>query len=162
MPVLMAGLVGLFRFLPWLSPRRFEVESFRTTYLYVMVLILVLMAYIHCVMIWAAWSGTADHSRFLVGGLFLFLALMGNVLGRVKRNFWIGVRTPWTLASERVWVDTHRFSARTFVVAGGLGFAAVLAGAPLEATLAIFIISVLAPVLYSLILYKRLERRGEV
>jgi len=162
MPVTMAGLLVLFRFLPWLSPRRFEVDTFRPTYLYVMLLVLVLLACLHALMIWAAWSGTADVSRYLVGGLFLFFALMGNVLGRVKRNFWIGIRTPWTLASERVWIDTHRFAARMFVGVGGLGFVAVLAGLPTAIAFGLFLASVLASALYSLVLYKRLERRGEI
>lgn len=162
MPMTMAGLLALFRFLPWLSPRRFEVESFRPTYLSVMLLVLALLAYLHTLMIWAAWSGTADVSRYLVGGVFLFFALVGNVLGRVKRNFWIGIRTPWTLASERVWIDTHRFAARMFVGVGGLGFVAVLAGLPTAIAFGLFLASVLVSVLYSLILYKRLERRGEV
>jgi uncharacterized membrane protein len=162
MPVTMAGLLALFRLLPWLSPMRFEVDAFRPTYLYVMLLVLALLAYLQALMIWAAWSGTADVSRYLVGGLFLFFALVGNVLGRVKRNFWIGIRTPWTLASERVWIDTHRFAARMFVGVGLLGFAAVVAGLPEAYAFGLFLASVLASALYSLVLYKRLERRGEV
>ena len=43
-------------------------------------------------------------------------AALGNVLGKVKRNFYVGIRTPWTIASERVWISTHRLAARLFVV----------------------------------------------
>jgi uncharacterized membrane protein len=38
------------------------------------------------------------------------LILMGNPMGKVRRNFFIGIRTPWTLASERVWYATHRLA----------------------------------------------------
>jgi uncharacterized membrane protein len=162
MPLFMAVLVVLFRLLPWLSPRRFEVDAFRSTYLFVMFMVVVLMAWLHGLMIWSAWRGPADISRFLIGGLFLFFALVGNVLGRVRRNFWIGVRTPWTLASERVWTDTHRLAARLFVAAGALGFVLVLAGAPPAAAFVLLIAAALAPVVYSLVLYKRLARHGEV
>ena len=162
MPIVMAGIVLLFRFLSWLSPRSFEVDSFRSTYLYLMVLTVGLLATLHGFMIYSAWSGEASPARFLVGSLFLFFALLGNVLGRVRRNFWIGVRTPWTLASERVWIDTHRVSARLFVGSGLLGFVAVAAGLPLPGAFAFLMLVCLVPVLYSLVHYKRLERRGEV
>ena len=66
--------------------------------------------------------------RSLMGALFLFLILIGNVLGKVKRNFYIGVRTPWTLASEKVWYATHRFAAKAFVIAGLLGVLSVIFG----------------------------------
>ena len=57
----------------------------------------------------------------------LLLALLGNVLGKVRRNFWVGVRTPWTLADVRVWERTHRLAAWLFTVAGLVG-ASRLAG----------------------------------
>ena len=63
-----------------------------------------------------------DLGRTLFAGLFLALALIGNVLGKVRRNFYIGVRVPWTLASDRVWNDTHRVAAWTMVGGSLVGF----------------------------------------
>ena len=162
MPLVMIAVVALFHFLQWLSPRHFEVETFRATYLYLMVLTVGLLGAIHGFMIYSAWSGQAPSVRLPIGGIFLFIALLGNVLGRVRRNFWIGVRTPWTLASERVWNDTHRLSARLFVAAGLLGFVGVLSGVPPAGAFAFLMLVVLVPVVYSLVHYKRLARRGEV
>ncbi len=162
MPGILLLMVGLFRILPWLSPKQFSVDSFRNTYEFVMFLVIVLLAYDHVLMLWAALSGSLDINRSLLGGLFLFLAMLGNVLGRVRRNFWIGVRTPWTLASERVWNDTHRVAGKLFVLAGILGFAATMAGAsPIVAIVLICAAAIIA-VTYSLVDYKRLERRGQV
>jgi uncharacterized membrane protein len=91
---------------------------------------------------------------------------MGNVLGKVRRNFWVGVRTPWTLASERVWNDTHRLAARLFVVAAVAGLAIVVLPISLPAmSITVFIliiVSAVLPVFYSLAHYKWLERRGEI
>ena len=53
---------------------------------------------------------------------------MGNVMGKVRRNFYIGFRVPWTLASDRVWNDTHRLAAWVMVAAGSIGFLLVIAG----------------------------------
>jgi uncharacterized membrane protein len=50
--------------------------------------------------------------------LFIFI---GNYLGKVQRNFWIGIRTPWTLTNEVVWERTHRLGGWLFVAAGLIG-----------------------------------------
>jgi uncharacterized membrane protein len=102
--------------------------------------------------------------RFFLGGLCLFFALIGNVLGKVRRNFWMGVRTPWTLASEAVWNQTHRLAAWLFVAAGLLGFALVMVLPPsaVWVLLAVLLPAALLPVVYSLVLYKRLEREGRL
>jgi uncharacterized membrane protein len=101
-------------------------------------------------------------TQMLMGGIFLFFALLGNVLGRVRRNFWMGVRTPWTLASEKVWNATHRLSAWLFLVVGLAGFVAILAGVHPFICLAVFLVVVFWPIFYSLWLYKRLERNGQL
>ena len=52
------------------------------------------------------------------------------VIPRVRRNRWVGVRTPWTLASDRVWTETHRLAAYLFVATGVLGLLSILIGLP--------------------------------
>jgi uncharacterized membrane protein len=161
MPAVMIFLLGLFQLLPVLSPKGFEVDTARTTYLFVMVLVIGMQGYIQGVILYgAAMGGKLPMARVMLAGLFLFFALMGNVLGRVRRNFYIGVRVPWTLASERVWNDTHRVSAWLFVACGLAGFVVVISGLPLLAALAVLPVAVLGPIVYAFVHYKRLERRG--
>ncbi len=134
MPGVMVFLLGMFAVLPVLSPRSFEVDSFRSTYLFIMVLIIGQMGYIQAVILYAAaQGGRIDMMRALFGGMFLFFALIGNVLGRVRRNFYIGVKVPWTLASERVWNDTHRVAAWVIAGCGLAGFLITVTGLPLVA-----------------------------
>jgi uncharacterized membrane protein len=168
MPIAALVILGLFRALPVLSPRNFEVDSFRDTYLFIMVTVLGMFVYLHAIILWATWQQVAkvaqpiDIGRYMIGGIFLFLAVMGNVLGKVRRNFWIGVRVPWTLASDRVWNDTHRLAAWTLVAGGLIGFVMTIAGLPILIAFAVLIVSVLVPVVYSFVHYKQLERRGEL
>src|SRR5262249_8663394 len=105
-PGMMVAMILLTLVLPWLSPRKFEVESFRSTYEYVMLMIIVLGGYIHVTLLLTYLQTGIDGIRLMIGGLMLFFALLGNVMGKVRRNFWMGVRTPWTLASEAVWIRT--------------------------------------------------------
>jgi len=160
-PGLMAGIM-LFTFAgPWLSPERFQVDSFRSTYSQIMLMAFCLMGYISVVIVWAGSGHRMDVGRAILGGACVLFAVMGNVMGKVRRNFFIGVKTPWTLASERVWNATHRFAAKTFVAGGLLGLVFTMMGLhrwPICALLA----SALAPTIYSLVLYKQLQRRGEL
>lgn len=161
-PGLMAGMMVLFLFLPWLSPRQFEVDSFRETSLYIMLTIVSLMAYIHGVVLWASLGHAINVGRAAVGGVSLLFALLGNVLGKVRRNFYIGVRTPWALANERVWNATHRFAGKMFVLAGVIGLALTAIGVEGWLPLAALMVGPILPVVYSLVFYKHLERRGEL
>lgn len=161
-PGMMAIMTAVFAVLPWLSPRRFGVEEFERTYLALMLIVLAADAYFFAVMAWAALVPAVPVSKLVIGGVAGLAILLGNLMGKVRRNFFIGIRTPWTIASEKVWYATHRFAARSGVV-GGLAAVAVLA---LDAPAWIAIVAVAAgfllPVLYSLLHYKRLERRGEL
>jgi uncharacterized membrane protein len=163
LPTMIAGVVALGLFaLPWLSPRNFAVEGFRATYDYVFFLVSALFVYLEAVFLVSQLEGGGLLDRWLIGGFFLFFALIGNVLGKVRSNFWMGIRTPWTLASPRVWDRTHRVGAWVFVAVGLLGFAGVLAGVPPVWCFGLLVVGALAPVVYSLVLYKRLEREGKL
>lgn len=163
LPALMAGILfGFGLILPWLSPKRFEVQTFWSTYYFIMLMALALTAYLHAVMLRAAWPGVVDMPRAMAAATFVFLMLLGNVLGKVRRNFWIGVRTPWTLANERVWNATHRLAGWVFVLTGLLGLVAALAGLDLRVGLTLLVAAGVVVIVYSLIYYKRLERRGEL
>jgi uncharacterized membrane protein len=161
-PAAMAGVVGLTLLLPWLSPRPFDVDRFRDTYHYVMALVVALIGYLHGVTLAGSLGAGVDLGQLLLGGIFLFLALTGNVLGKVRRNFWMGVRTPWTLASEAVWIRTHRLAAWVFVGGGLAGLAAVLLGVDFIVCMALLVAVGVVPVFYSLALYKTLEKQGKL
>ena len=171
MPAIMAGMLLLFWALPWLSPKHFEVDSFRATYWFIALVVTGMMGFVHALTLWAALEAgyrqvQVDITRLLLAGLLVMFVLIGNVMGKVRRNFYVGIRTPWTLASERVWNDTHRLAARMFVVAGALGLLAIVLPLPLPAVVIVVIglimVAAVWPIVYSLLLYKRLERRGEV
>jgi uncharacterized membrane protein len=157
-PGVMALMVLLTVALPWLSPKQFSIERFRATYDYIMALIVGLFGYVQITLLLASIGSPVDTTRLLVGGIFLFFAALGNV----RRNFYVGIRTPWTIASEQVWNQTHRVAAWLYVPLGLIGFAAVVLGVNLIVVFVVFIFGVLFPIPYSLYLYKRLEREGKL
>jgi uncharacterized membrane protein len=161
-PGIMVGVMLLMRLLPWLSPKQFEVNSFRSTYHQIMLMIVGLMGYVHAVALAAASGHRVNIGRAILGGICLSFVFMGNVMGKIRRNFYIGVKTPWALANERVWNATHRFAAKTMVGGGMAGLALTVAGLNFWAPFVILLTGALVPVVYSLYFYKQLERRGEL
>ena len=161
-PAIMIGMLGLLRVLPWLSPKQFEIDSFRSTYAFIVMLISVLFAYIHLLTLLPPLGYSVRVDKAMMGGMMLFFILLGNVLGKVQRNFFVGVRTPWTLASDWVWIETHRLAARLFVATGVLGLASILAGLPFYMPLIVIGVAVFVIVGFSLVRYKQLEHRGEL
>jgi uncharacterized membrane protein len=143
----------------WLSPAHFKISPFRASFNYLMVICATLMFYIHALVLAAALHPhRGAQARWMIGGLFVFFAWMGNLLGKTRRNFWIGIRTPWTLASDAVWIATHRLGARIFVAAGIIGaIAAALGVSPVWCFL-LLMVAMFVPVFYSLWLSKKLEK----
>ena len=170
LPGVMAGFVLLSLVLPWLSPEGFKVDAFRETFYFLMTVVVALFAYIQLLLVLGGIEDVQmDSTRWLLGGLSLFFSLLGNRLGKVQRNFWMGVRTPWTLASEAVWIQTHRLTAWLWVPGGMLlallGFAGPTV-LPMTVCVILWIaglmLMALTPVVYSLWLYKRLEKQGRL
>ena len=161
-PGLMLAEVLLFAALPPLSPKRFALESFTRTYLRIMLAAVALAGYITAVLLWVALTGDVDVTRSLLAGVSVLVVVLGNVMGKVRRNFFIGIRTPWTLASERVWYATHRLAAKSMVAAGILSLAAAMLGglAGMAAWIALVLAGVMVPVVYSFVHYRALERDG--
>jgi uncharacterized membrane protein len=89
-----------------------------------------------------------------MGILFFFI---GYMLRKAKRNFFIGIRTPWTLSSDKVWDETHRVGSVLFMISGAFAFIGSLFGG----TLAFWFLfvpiigSTLITLLYSYVLYQR-------
>jgi uncharacterized membrane protein len=162
LPLIMVGILVLTPLLPWLSPKHFEIDRFRQTYGYIMFLVTGLCGYIHLAILLGSLSVRVDTTKLVLGGICLFFAALGNVMGKVRRNFYVGVRTPWTLASDAVWESTHRLAAWLMVAGGILAFIGIVAGIPFYWCFIGLMIMILIPVPYSLILYKRLERQGKL
>lgn len=169
-PLGMVALTGiLYAVIYWLSPRGYEpAKSNPTLAGYIIMLVVALCAAMHMVVLLSYVFPDFPIDRGLMGVLFLFFILLGNVLGKVQRNFWIGIRTPWTIANQKVWEKTHRLAAWLFVGMGTLGICSLLISNMIPAPIMVgcwvsmIALAALVPVIYSLVFYKQLERTGKL
>jgi uncharacterized membrane protein len=156
-PAMMAGVLLLFMALPAISPRGFRFETFRPVWAILEGSVLGLLFLVHALALMQGMGKPANVNRGVAAGVGLLLVVLGNFMGKVTRNFFVGIRTPWTLASEEVWLRTHRFGGRLFVLAGLVLFvSALLGGGWVVAVIAIGSATVLS-VVYSYLVYRRVE-----
>ena len=159
MPVTMIVLAFVFAMLPRLSPRGYEIDRNSRAFRAITLSVLALSLAVHAVMLFSAAGFHVPPARLfpiLLGALFAFL---GNYLGKVRRNFFIGIRTPWTLADEDVWFRTHRFSGKLFVIAGLIGMlgAALPDDRGMPFILGVVIVAALISIVYSYAIYRQLH-----
>jgi uncharacterized membrane protein len=153
--------------LPALSPKRFEIDRFAATFGTAMFLCTLMMAALHYVIIDATVAAvnskpgsSFDIGKMMMVVLFLFFAALGNLMGRIKQNFFMGIRTPWTLADERVWDRTHREAGILWLVGGLLGAVISALGIPMVAGISLLLVIALTPVVRSFLIYKKLNPNG--
>jgi uncharacterized membrane protein len=98
-------------------------------------------------------------ARLMPAGIGAMFLAIGNYMPKIKPNWFIGVRTPWTLSSEQVWVRTHRFSGRAFAVSGLVCLVAAFT-APVYAFIAVLLSAICVSALtvaYSWWIWTKLE-----
>jgi uncharacterized membrane protein len=127
-PLIMTGLVGLFAVLPRIDPCKKNYEKFRNYYDgFILLFILFMLAIQVQIILWSTGYQVSPNITFpfLMGILFIYI---GFLLGHAEQNWFVGIRTPWTLSSETVWKKTHEIGGKLFKLAGVISFIGVLAG----------------------------------
>lgn len=145
---------------PRMSPQGFGMERIARIYPILVAAIVGLLLYVSVGMLRVALGATVDVRAHVLAGTGLIVVLIGNYLGKTTRNFFFGIRTPWTLANDDVWERTHRMAGPVFVACGMALFAAGFA--PPGAAVALVVLAALTmgvvPIVYSYVVSRRLAR----
>ena len=158
MPLVTVGIFLLFLVIPNIDPLKANIAQFRGAFNLFIVLIVGFMLYVY--MLTLFWNlgytnfGLGKAMMPALGVLFIFV---GYMFRKAKRNFFIGIRTPWTLSSDRVWDETHRLGSVLFMASGVFAFIGSLFGG-MTAFWFLFvpiIASTLITLIYSYMIYQR-------
>lgn len=120
MPFVAAGVYLLVLLSPMIDPRRRNYALFPSALRVTRILAPIFLMAVHALTILVALGYVANINTWVLLGLGAMITLMGNVMGQFRHNYFVGIRTAWTLASEEVWRRTHRMAA-PFWVGAGLG-----------------------------------------
>lgn len=160
-PLLTAGIVALFEAIPYFDPLGENIEKFHDVYDMMAVVTAGFIAYTYALVL--AWNLGSEFeiTQALSPAIAVLFFVVGILLERAERNWFVGIRTPWTLSSDAVWRHTHDRAAPLFKAAGIVA----LAGAVRPEYFVYFVagpavaITVFATV-YSYVDYRRVENGG--
>ncbi|HMB22427.1 MAG TPA: SdpI family protein, partial [Anaerolineales bacterium] len=128
LPLITLAMLVLFLVVPVMDPLKANIAQFREVFNMFIVLIVVFMLYVYGLSLaWNLGYTGFKMSAALLPAIGLLFIFAGFMLRQAKRNFFIGIRTPWTLSSDRVWAQTHRVGAALFILCGVIAFFGVFA-----------------------------------
>ena len=144
MPVLSVFIVGLFFLIPKIDPKKRNIKKFRKQYDLFIFVFVFFMLYIHLLVIFWNFGAVFSMIQFLSPAFAVLFYYLGILMSKAEQNWFIGIRTPWTLSSKEVWRKTHDKASTLFKIIGVLSFLGVLLPG-----LALFLL--LVPVLFSVV-----------
>lgn len=159
-PLLNLGLYCLFLIIPKIDPNKEKYAQFAGAYNAFRYVFHLFFVGLYATVILAAQGHTVNVGQIVPMGVAVLLVVMGNYMGKVRKNYFFGIKTPWTLASEEVWQKTHRMAGPLWVLSGIVGFIAALFGGPIGHYIFFGMIMVIAviPMAYSYIIFAKLQK----
>jgi len=159
-PALAIGIYLLMTFLPLVDPKRERYAEFGKAYNVLRLSITILMIGLYGIMSWNGLGHEAPINIVVPFAIGLLFIIIGNFLPKVKRNWFVGIRTPWTLSREDIWNKTHRLGGKMFVFAGLLMILMVFAPQALYPWMFGFVIALLVfgTIGYSWFLWRKIKK----
>jgi uncharacterized membrane protein len=160
MPIMSAGLLLLLLVLPAVDPLKANIANFRTYYNAFIALMIVFMLFIHAITL--AWN--LGYDGFNIGNAILpavglIVIFAGVMMAKAKRNFFIGIRTPWTLSNDTVWDETHKLGSKIFIGAGIVTILSAFFGElSFWIMFPVMMLAAFVPVVYSYFLWRRISK----
>ena len=157
LPLFLLGMWALVRILPRIDPRGSNYAKFGGAFEAIIVSIMLFMLGMHLVVLRASLGYPVAMERVVPIGIGVLFIVIGNLLPRARPNWFVGIRTPWTLSSDRVWEKTHRLGGRVFVAGGVIITIAAFAWARWAHVVLITVLTLCAVtvVIYSYLEWKR-------
>jgi len=115
LPAIALAICALIAIIPVIEPRRQNLIASRKAFLAIWLGALAAIAVAHALMVMTALGYAIDVPGVLIVAIAGVIAVAGNYLGKVRSNFFVGIRTPWTLSSDLAWEKSHRMLGRLFV-----------------------------------------------
>jgi len=160
-PVVSLLMVLLFALLPRIDPLGENVAAFRPYYDWFVVVLTAYLFVVHAGIVAFNLGYRFDFTALVLAGAAGLLYYAGVLLTHADRNWFVGIRTPWTLSNEDVWERTNALGARLFKLTALVALVGLLAGDyAIYFLLVPVVLSAAVTVLYSYYLYARLEGDG--
>lgn len=155
-PIITVALLGLFLVIPHIDPLKANIANFIGIFNAFILAFVAYILYLYALTLFAALGIPFNMTIMLLPVVGLLFIGIGYMMGKAKRNFFIGIRTPWTLSSETVWDETHKLGSKLFMLGGAVTIVSAFLGETgIWIMLAAIFIAAFVPIVYSYVLYQR-------
>ena len=161
MPLISLAMYLMFLVLPYIDPQKKNYADFKSTYQFLKYLIILFFLGTEVMTLLIASGVIVNKPIFIQIMVSLLFILIGNVMGRFKHNYFVGIKTPWTLANEEVWRKTHRLAAPLWVLGGIINILLAFTGTNFNGIGFMVIVAVISiiPIGYSYIAYQQIVKK---
>lgn len=143
--------------LPKIAPKGFKLDEAKSVYEIIVLITAIFLLGVMVLTFEAALNHAVNVNQWIMVGIGALFVLIGNYLSKVPKNFFLGIRTPWTLSSDEVWYKTHRLGSWMFIFCGLLVIIGGFLQWPVQLMIIFLASAALIPVIYSLVIYKKIE-----
>ncbi|MBN2127075.1 MAG: SdpI family protein, partial [Candidatus Diapherotrites archaeon] len=155
-PIIMLGTLILFLVIPFFEPFKKNLKEFEPQFWSASLLIQGFFFLFYLGIIYVILFNELNMNLIVIPLISLLFIGLGYLMPSFKRNFFVGIRTPWTLANEEVWTKTHKFGGKIFIAAGILSLASIFFG--IYFLLAVLLFASFSTVIYSFIEFKKMNK----
>lgn len=149
--------------IPAIDPKK-RIENTQKPIAAIRIVISLFLIGVYALVMMKSFDLEADVGQFVLASVGILIAITGNYMNSIKPNYFIGIRTPWTLEDSEVWKKTHRFASKLWIVGGVLmtvsAFIPFLKGSPFFILGAVLILAGI-PFIYSYQLFNKLKNSNE-
>jgi len=154
------GLYLLLLVLPSIDPRKSNYEIFSDTYYKLRIILTVFIGTIDTVIIYNSLHGIEKMGLIIPILIMLIFTLLGNYMGNIRPNYFVGIKVPWTLNNDVVWIKTHKLAGKLWFWGGLVGIVTLfLVENSTFVMLPIILIITIVPIVYSYIIYQKIANQ---
>ena len=159
-PLISLALYAFISVLPFVDPLRKNYDRFYMEFIQLKLAFLVLLFYIYSITLLSAIGYYISIPDAMILSLSMLFVFLGTIMPNFKRNYFVGIRTPWTLASDGVWDKTHAFGGKVFMFVGALClFAFFFKEYAMLVFFALVVVGIIAVIFYSYLKFREENKR---
>ena len=158
-PVITLAMVGIFKIGQLMDPKKERYELFKKEWEIIQTSIVVFMSYMYFITIYLSFNQTQRIEPLLFIGMGILFMLIGNYMGKIRQNYTVGFKLPWTIDNEEVWNKTNRLGGYMFVLLGIVFLIeSYILWNPAYVIVSFLLITIFIPTIYSYVLYRKLKK----
>lgn len=148
----------LMTFIPLIDPLKRNYPKFAIPYFFFRLAFVLFFSLLYFYTLYSGLGFNISINYFIIPAVSVLFIVIGFFLPKIRKNYFVGVRTPWTIHSERVWDATHKMAGKLYILAGLISLIGLIfIDQALFIFLAAVVIAALISVVYSYFVFRKIE-----